>query len=115
MQVKEKNHFIIEMGKRIASRRKALHYTQAQLAEKSELSIQLISTAERGTKALRPENLVKVCTALNVSADYILTGAASSKDSSEISEKIKNLSADKRALLNEIIEMCVSIASEKNQ
>lgn len=110
IQVKKDNQFLIEMGKRISKRRKELNYTQSQLAEKSDVSLQLISTAERGTKALRPENLTKICGALEVSADYILTGIASEKDYGELSEAISKLSPEKKTLLNDIISKCIKIS-----
>lgn len=108
--MKKDNQFLIEMGKRISKRRKELNYTQSQLAEKSDVSLQLISTAERGTKALRPENLTKICGALEVSADYILTGIASEKDYGELSEAISKLSPEKKTLLNDIISKCIKIS-----
>ncbi len=110
IQVKKDNQFLIEMGKRISKRRKELNYTQSQLAEKSDVSLQLISTAERGTKALRPENLTKICGALEASADYILTGIASEKDYGELSEAISKLSPEKKTLLNDIISKCIKIS-----
>lgn len=63
-----------EMGKRIHEKRKALNFTQEQLAEKMDVSTQMISNLELGKKAIRPENLVKLCDALNCSADFLLTG-----------------------------------------
>ena len=63
-----------DMGKRISERRKDMKLSQEELAELAEVSPQLLSTAERGTKALRPENLLKISTALGVSVDYLLTG-----------------------------------------
>ncbi len=114
IQVKKDNQFLIEMGKRISKRRKELNYTQSQLAEKSDVSLQLISTAERGIKALRPENLTKICAALGVSADYILTGITSVKDYGELSDKINGLSPEKKTLLNDIICKCIKIAESEN-
>ena len=61
-----------EIGARIHARRKELGLTQEALADRMEVSIQMISNLELGKKAIRPENLVKLCNALNVSADYIL-------------------------------------------
>ena len=60
-----------EIGVRINARRKELGFTQEQLAEQMEVSIQMISNLELGKKAIRPENLVKLCSVLNISADYI--------------------------------------------
>lgn len=61
-----------EIGARIDLRRKELDLTQEQLAELMDVSIQMISNLELGKKAIRPENLVKLCAVLDVSADHIL-------------------------------------------
>lgn len=53
-----------EMGLRIMLRRKELALSQEDVAEMTGLTTQTISTAERGVKALRPENIVKLCSAL---------------------------------------------------
>ena len=84
---------IIEMGKRISERRKSMNLSQEELAELAEVSPQLLSTAERSTKALRPENLLKISKALGVSADYLLTGEIIEKDLDVISTKLKNASS----------------------
>ena len=63
-----------EMGARIKLRRRELNMTQEQLAEQMDVSIQMISNLELGKKAIRPENLAKVCDILDISADYLLRG-----------------------------------------
>lgn len=81
-----------EIGQRIFSRRKELHFTQEYVAEQMDVSIQMISNLEAGKKAIRPENLVKVCDVLDLSADYILTGNRSEQELSELTGKIAQLS-----------------------
>lgn len=63
-----------EIGKRIQRRRKELSYTQEQLAEMMNVSIQMISNLERGNKAIRIDNLLSLSRILKVSTDYILMG-----------------------------------------
>ena len=58
--------FLKEMGQRIMLRRKSLRLTQEELAEKIDVSTQIISNLELGKKAIRPENLAKVCDVLDV-------------------------------------------------
>lgn len=58
--------FLKEMGQRIMLRRKSLRLTQEELAEKIDVSTQMISNLELGKKAIRPENLAKVCDVLDV-------------------------------------------------
>ena len=60
-----------EIGQRILERRKKLGMTQEALAEKGDVTAQFVSYAEAGKRAMRPENLLKIATALEVSADYL--------------------------------------------
>ena len=96
-----------QMGKRISARRKEIGLTQEKLAELMDVSIQMISNLELGKKAIRPENLIKLCQALNVSVDYILTGKLSCDEVSTISEKIKQLSVEKQLLVERLIDCLI--------
>ena len=55
-----KESFLIDMGLRIAERRKAMQLTQEKLAEKMGVSLQSISSIELGKKGIRPENLANL-------------------------------------------------------
>ncbi len=98
--------FIKEMGKRISMRRKQLNLTQEELAELADVSPQLLSTAERGTKALRPENLYKICRALEVSSDFILSGYTIIEPNTFIDTNNTNLSPSQMSIINNIVEEC---------
>ena len=78
-----------EIGKRIMDRRKKLGLTQEALAEKGEVTTQFVSYAESGKRAMRPENLLKISSALEVSADYLLTGEIIDKDLLILSDKLR--------------------------
>lgn len=82
--------FLVNMGIRIAQRRKELHLTQEQLAEKMGVSLQTVSCIELGKKAVRPENLANLCTYLDVTADYILYGRRNER---QMNDTISKLSA----------------------
>ena len=62
-----------QIGKRIAKRRDILDMTQAELAEKADLSTTYTGNVERGAKC-SIETLMKLCTALDVTPDYLLLG-----------------------------------------
>ena len=96
-----------EMGQRIYGRRKELNFTQEQLAEMMDVSIQMISNLERGNKAIRIDNLVKLCEILCVSADYILTGTRSHPETSELSRKMKALSEKDFRMVTMIVDYCI--------
>lgn len=93
-----------EMGARIAARRKQLNMTQAALAEAIGVSTQTISSAECGRKALRPENIVKICMALNCSTDYILTGNMTRTIPETYVKTVDNMSSFQYQCLSRIIE-----------
>lgn len=103
------NNLLIEMGNRITKLRKSKKLSQEALAEKAGVSIQTISSAERGFKALRPQNLLNICIALNTSADYLLTGKTSSSEISEMNKKLKKLTSEQFYLIEEIIDKCIEL------
>lgn len=93
-----------EIGVRINTRRKELKLTQEMLAEQMDVSIQMISNLELGKKAIRPENLVKLCNALNVSADYILRGSRADWEMLDFMGKYAQLSSENQQLLEKLAE-----------
>ena len=105
----EPNVLHIEMGKRILQRRKMLGLSQEELAEAADVSPQLLSTAERGTKAIRPENLLKISKARGVSADYLLTGDIIDKDLNIIADKIEKLSPKQIRAIEKVIDSCIEL------
>ncbi len=59
------------VGKRIKQRREELGMTQEQFAEKLNVSINYISTIERGASFPRYDKLIMILNALQTSADSI--------------------------------------------
>lgn len=98
-----------EIGQRIVERRKKLGLTQEALAEKGDMTTQFVSYAESGKRAMRPENLKKISEALEVSADYLLTGDVIDKDLLILSDKLRNLTPSQLRIVENIIDECVSL------
>ncbi len=98
------NEFLKTMGLRIMVRRKALRMTQEELAEKLGVSTQMISNLELGKKAIRPENLAKVCAVLGLSADFILTGINTKTAVDAVAEKLTRLTAEELQMVSDIID-----------
>ena len=96
-----------EMGQRIYERRKKLGLTQEALAEKGDTTTQFISYAEMGKRAMRPENLLKVASALGVSTDYLLTGDIVDKDLLLISDKLRMLTPSQLRTVENIVDECI--------
>jgi len=93
-----------EIGGRINTCRKQMGMTQEILAEQMEVSVQMISNLELGKKAIRPENLVKLCDVLNVSADYVLRGLRTERETAGFMKKYTRLSVENQQLLEKLAE-----------
>ena len=102
-----------EVGKRLYERRKQLHMTQEELAERVGITAQTISTAELGKKAMRADTIIRVCGALDISADYLLFGYVSTQDLSILSQKVSQLTPEQYRHLEDAIDSFVAIAMEK--
>ncbi|MCR5233319.1 MAG: helix-turn-helix domain-containing protein [Lachnospiraceae bacterium] len=103
---------LLEMGKRITERRKKLGLTQEALAELSDLTPQFVSYAESGKRAMRPENLMRIALALNVSTDYLLTGDIIDKDMLILSGKLQKLKPSQVRLIEYIIDECIDLYND---
>ncbi|MBQ9557056.1 MAG: helix-turn-helix transcriptional regulator [Clostridia bacterium] len=110
----KQDKFLFDMGQRVSRRRRALHMTQEQLADSVGVSTQMISNMELGKKAVRPENLYKICEVLEIGSDFILSGRgedACKTDSEEISKNkafiiscLDEMSAKEIELIKELVE-----------
>ena len=98
--------FLQQIGQRIMERRKKLGLTQEALAEKGDMTTQFVSYAEAGKRAMRPENLLKISSALGVSTDYILTGDVIDKHLLLLSEKMRKLTPSQLRIIENIIDEC---------
>lgn len=62
----------MEFAERLKTLRKQVKLTQAQIAEKLNISQQAYASWERGVKKPTQDNLVKIAQVLNVSIDYLV-------------------------------------------
>lgn len=101
-----------QIGRRLYERRKQLRMTQDELAERAEVTSQTISTAELGKKAMRADTIIRVCAALDISADYLLFGHISPQDLSILSQKVSQLSPNQYRHLEDAVDSFVAVALE---
>lgn len=106
----EKDNLLREMGNRIYDRRKQLRLTQESLAEAAGITPQTVSAAELGKKALRPENIINICSALDISPDYLLLGRISGEDKSLLIQKVSQLTPVQYHHLEDIIDSFIAVA-----
>lgn len=93
-----------KIGVRIVERRKELKLTQEQIAERMNVSIQMISNIERGNKAIKIENLLKLCDILKTSTDYILTGKRTNNDYDNLASKISLLTESDYKMIEMLVD-----------
>ena len=99
---------LVEIGKRIQGRRKQMGLTQEQLADKMDVSIQMVSNLERGNKSIRIENLIKLSEILNISTDYILTGKETTEDMQALTVQMASLYQKERKMMKLLMDFCLS-------
>lgn len=102
-----------QIGSRILSRRKQLRMTQEELAEKAGITSQTVSSAELGKKALRPENIIRLCSALDISTDYLLLGEINENDHSILLSRILDLPPIQYRHLEDIINSFILALEER--
>ncbi len=93
------------MGKRIVQKRKQLGLSQEELAARADVSPQMLSTAERGSKSILSENLIKISTALGVTADYLLTGKMVEADADALVKKILSAPKETQTKIERIVDI----------
>lgn len=101
-----------QIGKRLYDRRKQLRMTQDELAELADVTSQTISTAELGKKAMRADTIIRVCNALDISADYLLFGSISTEDLSILHKKVALLSPAQYRHLEDVIDSFIAVATQ---
>lgn len=101
--------FLESMGNRIRNLRKNVGWTQETLAAKINVTPQMISSAESGLKAIRPENLKNMAKVFGVSADYLLTGDVGDKDLRRLRDKIAKLNVQQLDHLEKIVDHCIAL------
>ncbi len=101
------NYILEEIGKRISERRKLMRLTQEQLAEQMDVSIQMISNLERGVKAIRIDNLIRLSQTLNISTDYILMGKQTADDLVTLADQISQLEESQRKMIEVLVAYCL--------
>ena len=107
--MKTESTLLIEMGSRLRQQRQQMQLTQEALSKMSGLSIKTIISAEKGEKALRPENIFRLCQSLNMDISYLMTGHTSRF------EAISSLDSQERMALDKIIEAFLSICAHSKE
>lgn len=96
-----------EVGQRIRQLRLLSDYTQAELAEAIDISINFLSEIENGKKGLSQESLARISHQLQTSCDYILFGKTANQ--TNIIEAANNMSLDELGILKEYLDSLIQM------
>jgi len=105
------------IGKRVKQCRECLGISQEELAEKTGLTANYISTVERGMSFPRCEKLIILLNGLEVSADAIFCDVlehSTSYKSSELSEKLASLSPQAQKRILQMVELMIQQETADN-
>lgn len=107
-----------EIGQRIATLRQENKITQAQLAEKLDISIKHCSEVERGLSCFSLEKLIMICSILSTSLDYLIRGIDKRNASATdvplfVYELFKSSDDHQKELLQEYILLFKKISENK--
>lgn len=100
----------MEFAERLKILRKQVKLTQAQIAEKLNISQQAYASWERGVKKPTQENLVKIAQVLDVTVDYLVGNSEEKSDELDNIELLFRMNSkgltdeEKRIFKKELIE-----------
>lgn len=97
----------ILVGFRIRQRRKEMNLTQEALGNLVGISSSHLSAIERGEKNPSLDTLLLICTSLEISVDYLLSGTVHTDIDSDIINKIKICSLENRRRIYKIIDVFI--------
>ena len=94
-----------EIGHRMRSCRKSIGLTQAEIAEKMDLSINYVSDLENGKKNMSILTMASLCKCFDKSADYFLYGTED-KNAGEFVSTLSNQQLDHlQTYVNSLIQL----------
>lgn len=103
------------MGRRIKEAREKKGFTQEQLAELTELSVQHISVIERGVKAPKLKTFIQLANVLEINADYLLEDSltvSSKLESNELFERMGVISEREKKRILQVVDVLVDTAEK---
>ena len=94
-----------DIGSRIRQARKECGYTQEQLAEYAEISVDFLGLIETGRNSMKVQNLAKIASALNVTTDYLIYGTTPYKENPKINTMLSVVPESKRKQVEKLIAL----------
>ena len=97
------NLYLKQVGTRLSKRRKQLKYTKRRLSQETQVPVEIITKLEQG-KTVGIEPVTKICKALDVSTDYLLSGAPGMIETFRLMKTISTLSEEDFEMVASMME-----------
>ena len=104
------------MGQRIKTARERKGYTQEQLAERLNLSVQHVSVMERGVEAPKLETFIRIANELQVNADFLLSdvlAVSAQLEANDLYERMEAVSDRDKERILKVIQVLVDLAERR--
>ena len=103
-------------GKILRDARKTKKMTQEELAERLGISLKYISRIENGNNGVKTQTLIRYMNILGITPNTIYASFITNEEAAknvEISEKIVNLSDEKKDFINAIIDLLENLEEKE--
>ena len=100
------------MYTRIRKAREEQGYTREKFAEKLDVSVSYLAELERGRTGISVKMLIKVCSLLGLSADYVLFGTERKQDTQRL-DAIHRIDDEYLPLLDSVITELLELSQKE--
>ncbi len=107
--------FNLTVGLRIREVREACHMTREQFSEKCDISDSFLAAVESGQKSITSKTLYKICTSMDVSADYFIRGNKNGFESDMLIEMINSMDKLPRESAIRILREYINVVNSLKQ
>ena len=109
------DEFNSTIGFRIRELRESLSMSREYFCEKCDLSVSFLCAVENGQKGITAKTLHKICSATNVSADYIINGYEQDYQTDIIIEHLSHIEKEYRPYAVRMLAEFCNAVKEKNK
>lgn len=103
------------MGLRIREVREACQMTREQFSEKCDISDSFLAAVESGQKSITSKTLYKICTSMDVSADYFIRGNKNGFESDMLIEMVNSMDKHPREAAIRMLREYIGIVNYYKQ
>ena len=104
------------VGERLKKARLAKHLTQEKIAEQMDVSVAFLSRIERGSSRINLKRLSQLCSILDVSEGYVLSGSSENSKNyleEDFKELLEKCSPEKQKLIYNVAKTIAEDEKEK--